>query len=114
MAVEQLGTQRLIGFNGKTVSGYQSDTVDLEKTGDIEEVRDGSNETATKFISNKGKRISTTLIVNAATTPETVEKGDTVTIDAVNYMVEEWRVSYVRLAARVSAVLVKEDSMTYS
>lgn len=114
MAVEQLGTQRLIGFDGKTVTGYQTDTVDLEIIGDIDEVRNGDNETATKFISNKGKRFSTTLIVNSGTDPDTVQKGDTITIDGANYMVEEWRVSYVRLAARVSATLVKEDSMTYS
>lgn len=111
---KQQGALVMIGFKGNTYTGYFMDTVGHEDTGDIAEVRDENDATATKIISNPGSRIKVAMIAKDAATPLTINKGDGITVNMITYMVEDRNISYSRGATRVEITAIKEDSMTYS
>lgn len=104
----------MIGFKGNTYTGYFMDTVGHEDTGDIAEVRDENDATATKIISNPGTRLKVAMIAKDAATPLVINKGDGVEINSVTYMVEDRNISYSRGATRVEMTVIKEGSMTYA
>jgi uncharacterized Zn finger protein len=113
-APTQLGTELLIGLNGKTYSGAIVESASVRATGDVEAVKNEDNETGTKIISDPGQELTVEMILEAGTDTETIKKGDAVTVDGVAYMVDDVETKYSRGAAKVTLKLIKEDSMDYS
>jgi hypothetical protein len=102
----------LIGIGSYTYTGYIVESVDLEKTGQYEEVKDEADDTAHIIVSNKGKRLRLSMLVKAATTPETIKKGAQITVNSVIYLVEDAKVSRNRKVAKFDLTLYRPDSLT--
>jgi len=117
MAITQVGTSVVVAFNGVTYADFQMEDSGEVITGDIDEIRDDSNDMATKLISNKGHRYRLTGVILAAGTElatlQALVKGDTLVVDGASCMVEEIDISFSRLAARATITVI-DDAITYS
>ncbi len=113
--IEQIGTTALIGIGSNTYDATNVivETADIEDIADITEIRDEDNAVCTKLISNRGKRISLSCVA-LASADLTIRKGETITIDSMNMMVEDFKLQRVRENAKISVVGILEDNMTYS
>jgi hypothetical protein len=108
------GTTVIVGFNSFTYSGSIMDSVSRKPIGDIKEIRGENNAVTTKLISNPGFEISVEVIVTTLASFNAIKKGDTFTINTVNYMVVDCDGKYSREEVKWSISAIKEDSMTYT
>lgn len=117
MAITIIGGQVDVAFNGVTYSGFQMDESSETITGDIEEIRDDNNDMVTKLVSNKGHRYRLTGVVKATgtelTTLQGLVKGDVLTVNGANCMIEEIEINFSRLATRAT-ITVLSDGITYT
>jgi len=110
----QLGEELEIGIGGYTYSGWIVEEAEKTDIAEIEEIRSEDDDVCTKIIKNPGKRVTINCIGEAGSDLESVNKGDTVTVNSVAMMVEDVTQRRSRGVIRATLVLVKEDSMTYT
>ncbi len=114
-APTQLGTALEVCIGDYLYTGYFVQEAALSPTGVERIVRDENGATATVLISDKGKKLKMSGIVKSGSDPYSIEIGDTVTVNSVNYRITS--ADPVRKAGEEMAFsfeAVKEDSMTYT
>lgn len=116
MAVTNLGTQYTIGFGSYTVTGLTLESLDLEKTGEVEQIKGEDGATTAVLISDPGTSIRLTGMVKTSggSTIQALTVGGTITCNGVNYMVLTNSSKYTNKICRVDITARKETSMTYS
>lgn len=112
-AITQLGTAVDIGFNSYTFTGYLMESMGNESTGEQKVIKDEDNATYCILVEDKGRRLNFTAVVKSGSTPESIEQGDVITVNSVNYRVESASVARTPEEARLSITCIKEDSVTY-
>lgn len=103
----------IVGFPaGATVTGVVKEGLDFTSERDIEDVRNEDNDVDCQVLSNKvAIRKVTGHCLSTITIPD---KGDTITIDGVKYLVHDISVSYSRTIARYSLDARKPSAITYT
>jgi len=109
------GTALLIGIGLYTYTGYLVQDVTIKVTGEERKVKGEDGATAAVILTDLGTSIELNLVALSATTPTTLAKGDSITINSVVYRITDVDVKRVRgeeCNVRISAE--KEASMTYT
>lgn len=114
MAILNKGEAMLIGIGSNTYTGYIVETVDLEAAGEMEEILGEDGDADAILFSNLGTRVRLSMLAKTGQTPETVKKGDQVTINSVIYVVEDAKVNRNRKVAKFDLTLYKPASITFS
>lgn len=114
MAITQLGTTVKIGFDNQIYTGYLMQDVEIEPTGEQDEIKDEENAAETILVSNLGNRITFNAIIlgTGSLTPPAI--GGSVTIKNIVYRCESSSVKYTSKATMLAFTGIKEASMTYT
>lgn len=112
----QKGVTVVVGYNGRTVGTWIMQGSGESPDADIKEIRGPQNSVVTKIITNPRKTYKADGVLLSAdlTTMAAAKKGDTVSINSVNCMLESLDISFSAEDARATLTAVKEDSMTYT
>jgi hypothetical protein len=113
-APSQTGDSMIVGIGDYTYTGHIVEEYGKTPTAEVEKIKNEDNETKTRIVSDPGDEISLRVLAKADSTIESLDIGDTITINTVGYFVDDVQVRRSRgvLAADIRAS--KEDSMTYS
>ena len=117
MAVpSQQGQAVEVGIGSYTYAGYVVEGVDLEATGNTKFLTDEVDETKTRIDWDPGDKLSIEMYAKSGSDPTTLNKGDTITVNAVVYAIDERRIRRAKGAeeVKVTLALEKKDSMTYA
>lgn len=115
-APEELGTNYELGIGSYTYAGYTVNSAEWEATGDVRKIKDEDGATDAVIIIDKGVIIRVEMIVKNGTDPTLLEKGDTITINLVNYRLESVTMRKVKGGEEsiVNMTVEKEASMSYT
>jgi len=114
MAITQLGETLTVGFDVDSVyTGVFMEAATKERIAAQKAIKGEDNQTLTVLLSGLGTRRTLRGIVKAAGWSEP-RVGDVVTVNSVKYRVESCATEYQAEEARVTLVIIKEDSITYT
>jgi len=112
----QLGQAVELGIGGYTYEGYVVEGVDIEETGNTKFLTDEVDETVTRIDWDPGKKLSVEMYAKSGSDPESIRKGDTLTVNGVLYAVDDRKIKRQKGAEelKVTLDLEKKDSISYA
>ena len=110
--ITQQGTEVEVGFGSYTLTGYIVEGATVKTSADTEVIKDESNDTKTRLVSDKVKKVTLEMVVKKDTV--TPVGGDILTVNSVKYYCEDVDLKHSRTATKITLNLTKEDSMTYT